>query len=564
MNVDTFLEQFGHLADAPDGIKKLRELILKLAVQGKLSSTKQDDESSNLLLKRIINDGSKLLPEKVKNSFSKNELKASLDFQIPESWQIVFLGQVTLISTGFAFKSKDYADDGIFVLRVTNINPDGNIIKNNSVFISPELLSEKYEKYLLDVNDILVVMVGGSLGKIGLVTENILPALLNQNMWRVKNIGDDFYNSKYLRLVLEFVNRFQLKITASTHGHMSLREYRMQPIPLPPLAEQKRIVAKVDELMTLCDELETQQQQRQTVHAQLTTASLHQLTTAETPRQLTKAWQRIDLQFDQLFTTRESIEKLRQTILQLAVQGKLVPQDPEDEPAEKLLERIEAVGRVTTDTDPIDANEIPFNIPTSWEWSRANILFDVAGGITKNSKRVPKENHFPYLRVANVQRDSLVLDQIERFELFDGELERWKLVPNDLLIVEGNGSEKEIGRCAIWNGEINNCVHQNHLIRCRPQRNVEAKFSLIFFNSPSGMNVMKDKAITTSGLYSLSVGKVRSLVVPLPPREEQKRIVAKVNQLMAICDQLEHNLENQEATTVDLAASMTTSLLNVK
>ena len=138
------------------------------------------------------------------------------------------------------------------------------------------------------------------------------------------------------------------------------------------------------------------------------------------------------------------------------------------------------------------------------------------------------------------------LYDIEYFELFENELDKWRLQAGDLLVVEGNGSEKEVGRCAIWNGEIENCVHQNHLIRCRPIRNKYSYFTLHFLNSLSGMAEMKRLAITTSGLYNLSVSKIRGIVVPLPPLAEQRRIVAKVDQFMTLCDDLESKLRQSQ------------------
>lgn len=219
------------------------------------------------------------------------------------------------------------------------------------------------------------------------------------------------------------------------------------------------------------------------------------------------------------------VKRLRQAVLQLAVMGKIVSQAEADDSSE-----IEPLREATSSG--------LYPIPKSWKWTLMEERFEVTGGITKNPKRAPRVNHFPYLRVANVQRGRLELDEIERFELSEGDLERWRLEPGDLLIVEGNGSETEIGRCAVWNGEIDNCVHQNHLIRCRALRNSDEQFTLLFLNSPSGMEQMKKLAITTSGLYSLSVGKIRSLSIPVPSVEEQRRIVEGTNALLKMCDDL--------------------------
>ena len=169
---------------------------------------------------------------------------------------------------------------------------------------------------------------------------------------------------------------------------------------------------------------------------------------------------------------------------------------------------------------------------------------------------MPRNNHFPYLRVANVQREKLLLSDIERFELEQGELERWRLLPGDLLIVEGNGSEQEIGRCAVWNGEIPDCVHQNHLIRVRPIAPLPATYALLFMNSEFGRAEMKHLAITTSGLYSLSVGKIQQIAIPLPPLPEQSRIVARVAELRALCAQLRDRLATTAQTQSRLAEAL--------
>jgi type I restriction enzyme S subunit len=191
--------------------------------------------------------------------------------------------------------------------------------------------------------------------------------------------------------------------------------------------------------------------------------------------------------------------------------------------------------------------EILFQIPTNWLWLRIDDLFEVFGGIQKTPSRAPQRNAFPYLGVGNVYRGRIDLTTVKEFELQDWELERWQLEVGDLLIIEGNGSLTEIGRCAVWNGEIENCVHQNHIIRCRPFDLQISKFVLQFLNSPVGTTIMQRLAITSSGLYSLSVGKIRQIEVPLPPLAEQHRIVAKVDELMALCDQLEARLTATEA-----------------
>jgi len=169
----------------------------------------------------------------------------------------------------------------------------------------------------------------------------------------------------------------------------------------------------------------------------------------------------------------------------------------------------------------------------------------IKGGIQKQPKRTPKVNPYPYLRVANVLRGKLDLREIHQFELFDGELETYRLQPGDLLVVEGNGSPKEIGRAAIWQGAIPECVHQNHIIRVRCLA-VEPRFAELFWNSPVGAHEIASLAVTSAGLYSLSTKKIGAVPVPVAPLDEQREILRRVDQLLAFVDALERRVEAAE------------------
>jgi type I restriction enzyme S subunit len=363
-----------------------------------------------------------------------------------------------------------------------------------------------------------------------------------------------------------------------------MTQLRGCPLPLPPLAEQHRIVAKVDELMALCDQWEAAKTEREQSRDRLVAASLHRLNspadTAETdapdlPARQADAFRgHARFVFNHLprLTTRpEHIKQLRQTILNLAVRGKLVPQDPNDESAAELLKRLaqskqqeSMQSRKGAKLQQLNGEngEMPFQIPSNWLWLRLGTLFEVAGGIQKTPLRAPKSNAFPYLGVGNVYRGRIDLTTVKEFELQEGELERWRLEVGDLLIIEGNGSLSEIGRCAVWNGEIEICVHQNHVIRCRPLDLQISPFVLQFLNSPAGTAIMQRLAIASSGLYSLSVGKIRQIEVPLPPFAEQHRIVVRVAELMALCDQLEAQLTTTEADSRRLLEAVLHEALN--
>src|SRR5262249_37446890 len=227
-------------------------------------------------------------------------------------------------------------------------------------------------------------------------------------------------------------------------------------------------------------------------------------------------------------------------------------QHPQIEPAPELLKRILAERRQRWEEEQLrkfreKGREPPRNwkakykepvapkipnqqeLPASWCWASFDQVGETQGGLQKSPSRTPIKNHYPYLRVANVHRGSLDLRELHRFELADEELNRLQLRPGDLLIVEGNGSRTEIGRCALWKGEVENCVHQNHIIRVRPIVEVISKYANVFLNSPVGQSAIQYVASSTSGLYTLSVTKIEQLPLALAPLAEQEAIVEAVD-----------------------------------
>lgn len=548
-----FEQLFATTAQAPGGVAHLRELILTLAVQGKLVPQDPSDEPASELLKKIRAEKDRLIAEgKMKKDKPLPEITdEEKPFELPVGWEWIRISDVAYSQAGFAFKSSGFntIGAGLPLIRIRDVG-----------FDSPETyFSGDYRKeFLVSYGDWLISMDGefrvrqwkGSL------------ALLNQRVSRLIFYYSDL-PSFFITTALQFeLNKLQGTKAYTTVDHLSGAQISNAVIALPPLAEQSRIVARVEALMRLCDALEEKGRLEHTQHQQLLQAMLDSLTQTTDAHELARHWQRLAQHFDLLIDRPEAVDALEQTILQLAVRGLLVPQDPSDEPASELLKKIRAEkdrliaeGKIKKDKPlpVIGEDEKPFELPVGWEWVRINDLADVQGGIQKTQLRRPIKNHFPYLRVANVQRDKLILDEIERFELTDDDLNRWTLQKGDLLIVEGNGSADEIGRCAVWDGSINPCVYQNHLIRVRCFKSETMDFSKLFLNSPSGSDEMKRLAITTSGLYNLSVGKIRNYVVPVAPLAEQTRIVARVTELRALCQQLREKLTQARTTQTQLA-----------
>ncbi len=554
MSLDIFFEHFDHLADAPNRLQKLRELILQLAVQGKLVPQDPNDEPASVQLERI-----RLKKEdqnKQRRLWNAEQQAHDVPFELPHNWKWMKLGEVGKIVGGGTPRTDNpayYSLNGVPWLTPADLYQlKGKYIGRGKRDIS-ELGLRESSAQLMPVGTVLF----SSRAPIGYVAiaandlatnqgfKSCVPFILQMNEYI-------YYFLKYSAKAIE------ANAAGTTFKEVSGKDVSEILIPLPPLAEQRRIVAKVDQLIALCDELESRQQQRREARLRLNDVALDNLLAAHDPDDFATHWQRLRDNFDLLYDMPDTVGKLRQAILQLAVQGKLVPQDPNDESASILLdniraakERLIAEGKLKKEKSlqTIVEVQLPFELPSGWEWVRIDEIYQVSGGIQKTPARRPVSNYYPYLRVANVYRGKLELTDMEYFELFEGELERWRLEPGDLLVVEGNGSETEIGRCAEWGGEIEYCVHQNHLIRCRPISHSGSQFTLLSLNSPFGMAQMKRLAITTSGLYNLSVGKIRNIVVPLPPKAEQRRILIKVAQLMVLCDELEAKLKQAQAAS---------------
>ena len=221
----------------------------------------------------------------------------------------------------------------------------------------------------------------------------------------------------------------------------------------------------------------------------------------------------------------------------------------EYESADVLLERILAERRARWESQekwrgkykepPAPATSDLPSLPEGWAWATLEQTTEIQGGIQKQPKRAPSDNAFPFLRVANVRRGNLDLEEVHLIQLFSGELDKLRLVVGDLLIVEGNGSPSQIGRMAVWKGQIENCVHQNQIIRARAYQGVEAQFVETYWNLPLGSASVLGVASLTSGSYTLSVSKVGGLPIPLPPLVEQRRIVAEVERRLSVIQQAE-------------------------
>lgn len=301
-------------------------------------------------------------------------------------------------------------------------------------------------------------------------------------------------------------------------------EFYDMTVPVPPADEQRRIVQTIEEQLSC-----------------------------------------LDAGVSALKRARANLKRYRTAVLAAAVEGRLTKgwreENPGVEPASDLLERILKERRERWDKEQVtsyerkgkkppkgwrskykeparpDEDGLP-GLPDGWCWSTVEQLGDVIGGLTKNRKRASYEKKLPFLRVANVYADELRLEDVHEVGVMEEELDRALLRDGDLLVVEGNGSPEQIGRVALWNGAVDPCVHQNHLIKVRfPARGL-AEYVLYWLLSPDGREHIGRVASSTSGLHTLSISKVQALPVPLPPLEEQVQLTDKLKRRLSVIERL--------------------------
>jgi len=462
-------------------------------------------------------------------------MKLSNINSVPEGWCISYLSEVGKFISGAGFPEKYQNKKGLSYpfFKVGHL---GTISSNEKLTLSEHTVDETLIKILkaaiIPIDSVVFAKIGMA---IRLNRRRLIgvPSCIDNNVMAITPLN--IILPKYLLRYLETID-FMPLTQATTVPSLPKTALENLEIPLPPLNEQRRIVAKLEVLLGKVDGCQKRLE--------------------KIPRIL---------------------KRFRQSVLAAACDGRLTADwregNKDVEPAKKLLRRVEEnkleqyqkrKSEIAEDKkikipflEKIASNfETLIDIPETWCFVLLGNIVETKGGIQKTPLRKPVNNIFPYLRVANVGRGKLNLEEIEYFELLKGELESWKLKKNDLLIVEGNGSVTEIGRCAIWNEEIKNCVHQNHIIRCRPEEEILAQFLLTFLNSPIGIETITKMASSTSGLHTLSVSKINKIIIPLAPLAEQQEIVRRVESLFKLADQLEGRYQKAKSYVDKLTQSI--------
>ncbi|MBT0311511.1 restriction endonuclease subunit S [Morganella morganii] len=550
------------------GIKKLRELILELAVRGKLVPQDPNDEPASELLKRIAAEKAELVKQgKIKKQKPLPEISEDeKPFELPAGWEWVRLGTIGEIVGGGTPKSDNpqyWAKEGIKWLTPADLyGLKGKYISSGARDITTDGLSNSSAR-LMPEGTVLF----SSRAPIGYVAISNAELSTNQGFKScvpyIKKISDYIYY--YL---LSAAKKIDEKASGTTFKEVSGAIVSKILMPLPPLEEQSRIVKTVDDLMIICDQLEQQSIISLEAHQQLVKTLLATLTDSQNAEELAENWARISQYFDTLFTTEASIDSLKQTILQLAVMGKLVPQDPNDEPASELLKRIEQEkaelvkqGKIKKQKPlpPISEDEKPFELPKGWEWCRIIEIAQVGTGATP-SRDNPDYWETPEFNWVTSGETSLPFI-FNTAEKISGKAVKETNVsiysPGTLIIaMYGQGKTRgQITELCISAGTNQACAaiqlfNTNEYHRC---------YIKLFFEKS-----YKDlRELAAGGAQpNLNLAKVSNTLVPIPPLSEQIKITCKVEELIKVCDTLKSRMQSAQQTRLHLADALTDAALN--
>ena len=547
MSIDFLFADFDRLIQSAESVHRLRRFILDLAVRGKLVPQDPNDEPASELMKRIAAEKARLVKAgAIKKNKAKPIQMANEPFKLPASWEWAAIGDVFLYDAGTK-REPTVLDQKQWLLELEDIEKDTGRLLGRTRVYERESRSTKSEFH---VGDILYGKLRPYLNKVlvadkpGYSTTEIVALRPHLPL-----------RSEYCALALrrpDFVDYVTRLGQGTKMPRLRTEDAVISPFPLPPLAEQHRIVAKVNELMALCDRLEAARDEREATRDRLAAASLACLNVPDPDPAMFQHDVAFSLKNLTPLTTRpDQIKALRQTILNLSVRGKLVPQDPNDEPASKLLKRIaverndlvaQKILRREKSLAAIDADEPSFKVPSGWEWSRIGdaVLFTQYGTSTKSSS---SEQGVLVLTMGNIQDGLVVWRNEKRIPSTAEELPALYLKQFDLLYNRTNSAEL-VGKTGIYLGEDDCRTFASYLIRIRAS---PEHFSPHFLNMTMNTPEFRETQIVPlikkqTGQANVNGTALKHMLVPVPPLAEQRRIVAKVDELMALCDGLEESV----------------------
>ncbi|WJV67680.1 restriction endonuclease subunit S [Pectobacteriaceae bacterium CE70] len=556
------------------GIKKLRELILELAVRGKLVPQDPNDEPASELLKRIAAEKAELVKQgKIKKQKPLPEISEDKKpFELPEGWEWVRFGDISEIERGGSPRPiKDYItteENGLSWIKIGDTDIGRKYISSADEKIKPSGLHKTRMVYPGD----FLLTNSMSFGRPYIT---LIEGCIHDGWLRISPpslLDKDFL---YQLLSSPFIIKaFKEKASGAVVLNLNADKVRETFILIPPFAEQQRIVAKVNELMSLCDQLEQQSLTSLDAHSQLVETLLTMLTASQNAEELAENWARISQHFDTLFITEASIDALKQTILQLAVMGKLVPQDPNDEPASELLKRIEQEKSQLVKEDKIkkqkplpliSEDEKPFELPVGWEWCRlGDLAHNSEAGWSPQCETSPRINdQWGVLKISSVTWGEFNPDENKALpKNLEPKIE-YEVMARDFLISRANTADLVARSVVVPDSLPKHLMLSDKIIRFQFSRLIDVNYINLVNNSNYSRNYYSEVAGgTSSSMKNVSRVQVSSLLIGLPSYNEQLNIVNEVRRLALLCDRLKSSLQSAQQTQLYLADALTDAALN--
>lgn len=552
------------LGIAQGGVAKLRELIMTLAVQGKLVPQDAADEPAELLLQKIRNEKDQLIAAgKIKRHKQLAELASEeIPFALPQVWEWARLGAVASKLTDGSHNPPRDSGAGFPMLSSQNVWEGGIIdFASPTRYVSESDFKTEDRRTTVSPGDVLLTIVA-SLGRSAVVPIGAPRFVLQRSVAVIRTGLNPEFCSLFLRSPVARAF-YDLHGKGTAQKGIYLGKLGTLPIPVPPLPEQSRIVSRVEELMRLCDALEAKGRLEAAQHAQLVSTLLGMLTDSASSEELAENWHRVASHIDLLIDRPEAVDALEQTILQLAVRGLLVPQDSGDEPASTLLQRIRAekdrlivMGKIRRDRPlaPITDEEAPFQLPRGWQWVRFDELIHplkpIAYGVLVPGPDL--ESGVPFVRIADL---SLTAPPAKPEKTIhpdvDAQFQRTRLAGGEILM----GVVGSIGKLGVAPSTWAGANIARAICRIVPADDGLNNF-VLFLLQTHFMQASFAGDTRTLAQPTLNVGLIRQALTPIPPPAEQSRIVARVEALRRVCANLRERLSESQATLSHLAHAL--------
>ncbi|MHB9153312.1 MAG: restriction endonuclease subunit S [Spirochaetales bacterium] len=557
--MNRILNNFNFIARSPGGVALLRKLVLELAVRGKLVPQDPNDEPASVLLERIKQEKARLVQQgKIKAGKGMPEIKEEeKPYELPKGWVWARLGEIT--NYGNTIKPEKIYNS-TWVLDLEDIERDTSRIINRSIQGNKQALSDKN---VFSINDILYGKLRPYLNKVvvadqhGVCTTEIVPFHCYIE-----------YIPHYFRIVLmspQFIQYATQKSYGMKMPRLGTEDARKSFFPLPPVSEQSRIVSRVQALMAVLDRLEDQMNRTEEERNHALIAATQAISQAAETEEITSLWLRLANNLDSLVDCAEDVKTIRAMVLELAVRGKLVSQDPRYEPASVLLERIQREkarlvkeGKIKAGKEipEIKEEEKPYGLPEGWEWVRLPQLITAKDSIKRGpfGSSITKSMFIPYSKKATkvyeqknaIKKDYQIGNYFINLEEYSS-LATFLAGPGDIII----SCAGTIGETYLLPPDAPQGVINQALLKIRINQSIIINaYFLLFFKILAQKKVNKD----ASGSAMKNIGSLEylrtELLIPLPPLTEQSRIVTRVQELMAILDRLEEKLTARDKAAV--------------